>query len=285
MKTGIIRYNLAERGRQYRGTERNFDIPAIVRAINSGVTQEKVRHRDMLGYFGHWPRVKFGMNPSEGGIIDGKVIPVEPAMVTIYLKAYDDGTIEHEEEFSDDTLPGMIAQRMYKSKMGGFSSAIDERKPEFFGFDYVTEPNYTTNRGYELALDSAGVTLDSIVAVNEYNAQLMGVLGLLDSLNGEHSKAMQYQREVEQQLRLANETIVRMAEENDQYISMIARGTNTLDSLEAIMPLITDPRRARDIRDSIKSFHTAELVKIHIPENEPSPQEREQQRTLSRFLR
>src|SRR5258708_18352055 len=166
MKTEIIRYNLTERGRTYRGKERSFDIPRIVAAINSGACQEKVKHRDMLGYYGHWPRVKFGMNPAEGGVVDGKAVRVEPAIVTTYLKALDDGTVEHQEEFLDNDA-GKLAYNLYKSKAGGFSSAIDEFRrsgPEFYGFDYVLEPNYSTNRGYDIALDSA-LTLDAVEAI------------------------------------------------------------------------------------------------------------------------
>lgn len=36
----------------------------------------------MRGYFGQWPRIKFGMMPAEGGLIDGKSIAVEPALLT-----------------------------------------------------------------------------------------------------------------------------------------------------------------------------------------------------------
>jgi len=35
--------------------------------------------------------VKFGMNPAEGGIADGKAQAVEPALVTTHLVAHSDG--------------------------------------------------------------------------------------------------------------------------------------------------------------------------------------------------
>ena len=122
----LIRYNLKDRGRQFRGVERNFDIPAIVAAINSPACQERVKTRGMLGYLGHWVRIRFGLEPPEGGIAQGKAQAVEPAIVTTYLKAYPNGDIEHQTEFLD-TDPGRIASRMYDSKVGGFSSAIDEK--------------------------------------------------------------------------------------------------------------------------------------------------------------
>lgn len=75
MQTNVITYNLKERGRQYRGKERHFNIRAIVAAINGPACQERVRNRDMQGYYGHWPRIKFGLNPAEGGLDGGKPAP------------------------------------------------------------------------------------------------------------------------------------------------------------------------------------------------------------------
>ena len=64
METKIITYNLKDRGRQYRGKERNFNIRAIVDAINSPECQERVKNRDMHGFYGHLTRVKCGMIPN-----------------------------------------------------------------------------------------------------------------------------------------------------------------------------------------------------------------------------
>lgn len=152
MKTGTIRYSLRDRGRRFRGQPRNFDIPKLVAAINGPSVQERVTNRDMHGYFGHWPRMKFGLIPGEGGIVDGVQVAVEPAFITTSLKAFDDGMVEHEAEFLDNAS-GRVAYRMMASKAGGFSSAIDERRPLFAGFDFVLEPNFTHNRPY--ALDAA----------------------------------------------------------------------------------------------------------------------------------
>ena len=78
METGLIKYNLKDRERQYRGQERNYNIKAIVDAINGNECQERVQKGDMLGYYGHWPRLKFGMAPTEGGMdASGKIIMLE----------------------------------------------------------------------------------------------------------------------------------------------------------------------------------------------------------------
>ncbi|NDI85085.1 hypothetical protein [Undibacterium crateris] len=279
-QTGIIKYNLKDRGRKFRGKERNFDIPAIVRAINSGATQEKVKHRDMFGYYGHWPRIKFGLNPAEGGIVDGRHVSIEPAMVTIHLKAYDDGTIEHEAEFLD-TNSGNLAQRLFARKTGGFSSAIDELKPEFYGFDYVLEPNFTTNRGYELSLDSvgsSGMTLDDIgnFVADEYNRQLIGVLKLLDSLNNEHANAL--------------DIVAKLTAENEHYLSLISssRGAGVaLDSLsfESISPLVVDKNSAHRLMGDIAYFKDAPLFGVEVPGENKAKKVDENDRITNRFIR
>lgn len=193
MKTDLITYNLKDRGRDYRGQDRAYskeeNLPRLVSAINSDETQERVRNRDMQGYYGHWIRLKFGLIPQECKIVDGKVACVEPAFVTTHLRAYDDGVVEHREEFAQ-TKAGELAWKLFNSRTGGFSSAIDESKPEFFGFDYVLEPNFTTNRGYTLdsvmgeLMDSsndmeAPCVLDSLMYA-EYEAGLNALSSLID---------------------------------------------------------------------------------------------------------
>jgi hypothetical protein len=194
MKTGIISFNVKDRGRQYRGQDRNFDCVALARVINGPEVQERVRNRDLHGYYGHLPRRLFGMNPGEGGIYRGQHVRIEPALVTTTLRALDDGTIEHEEEFLD-TPPGRSAKRLFSSRAGGWSSAItcDETATRlagrdiasgFFGFDYVAEPNYATNRGFALdgVSEEDGVVLD---AVTDSQSAIVMLDGLYNALQAE----------------------------------------------------------------------------------------------------
>lgn len=121
METGVIKYNLKERGRQFRGFARkNLDYAAIASAINSPACQECVKNRDMLGYFGHWPRVKFGMVPQEGGMdyAKGKPFFVEPALVTTFLQADANGNIEHKAEFLG-TDSGQVSEPVSNSAHPG----------------------------------------------------------------------------------------------------------------------------------------------------------------------
>lgn len=217
-RTGIIKFNVKDRARRYRGVDRNFDTVKLASIINGGDVQERVKCRDMQGYFGHWPRVRFGMNPTEGGILDGKVVALEPAIVSTYIKADPDGNIEHEAEFLD-TSAGRLAEKLFLSKTGGFSSAIDAKKLGgqqvpfgFYGFDYVLEPNFSKNRGYSAILD--GVTDEQMLAVlddvADYRGMLDAVSGLYDSLQTAYD--------------LQAAAMRRLAEENEQLMSMLSKG-------------------------------------------------------------
>jgi len=223
-KTDLIVYNVRERGRKARGQDRNFDTVALARLINGAAVQEKVRHGDMNGYYGHWPRQVLGMEPSEGGIVDGKVISIPPALRTIELRADPDGTIYYRAEFLD-TNEGKIAAKLFASKSGGFSSAIDAipgtnpAVPKgFYGFDYVGEPNYTTNRGHKVVLDGVErdltereellVLLDS--AVGESMGAATALAAMLDAVQAQHMLALQ--------------TLERLEVENNDLLGRLSRG-------------------------------------------------------------
>lgn len=230
--TDSITYNVNERGRKYRGVDRVFDTAALATMINSPKVQEKVKHGDMLGYFGHWPRLKFGMEFTEGGIDkeSGKAIALPAAIRTLEVKAENDGTITHRAEFLD-TEAGQIAEGLFKSKAGGFSSAIDAMPRTnpyiprgFYGFDYVYEPNYSTNRGHKVVLDSISpelaLMLDSVLEQAAIEQSEMTVL--FDSLHAQHLDVLT--------------VLERMSNERDELLERLARqsgvdGKVVLDSL------------------------------------------------------
>lgn len=270
-QTPIIKFNLKERGRKYRGKERHFNIRAITQAINSPACQERVANRDMLGFLGHWPRVRFGMNPAEGGLAEGRAHAVEPAIVTTLLRAHPDGTIEHQAEFLD-TAPGQIASRMYASRVGGFSSAIDPVPPEFFGFDYVNEPNYSTNRGYVLD-DVTNMSFDDVLAA-EQNEQTRAMLALLDSATAAREAAEQ--------------ALDRLQVENEQLLSILAsKGmpTSVLDSV-AVPPMVVDvapmDRMQRDAHDFRKATRLPGFTR---PDTSTAAQPDVYKRLLGNFTR
>lgn len=187
LKTGLIRYNVNERGRKYTGTPRRFNVPKFVAVTNGRQVQEMVAKRDLYGYLGHDIRRRFGLYPPETVLENGAVVPIEPAFVTTYLKAYDDGTVEHEAEFLDTPL-GRTAQSWFEKKIGGFSSVIapSEQDPSMnWGFDYVNSPNFDGNRGY--VMDSAAQAwemnrLTSKQKAEWYQARQMEQQAVMDAL-------------------------------------------------------------------------------------------------------
>ena len=252
IKTGVIRFNVRDRGRRFRGVDRNFDTVALADLINGGEVQERVKNGDMLGYWGHWPRVKFGLDVSEGTMVGGKPVHIEPAVRTTHLKAYPDGTIEHESEFLD-TAPGRLAGRVWSSKAGGWSSAINAPRrgsmqvpSSFHGFDYVLEPNFTANRGY--ALDSTGYRIDPdgmdeadqmvLDEVGQYTALVESTTVLLDRQQADYD-------------RLAETFDAVMAENNDLrgMLAKVPRAT----SADAPAPAPKKPTRA-EVLDAVKQM-------------------------------
>lgn len=224
----IITFNVNKLGRTYRGSARNFDTRALAALVNSPATQERVKNRDMIGYYGHFQRMKFGLIPPETVIVNGKAISIEPAITTTYLRAHDDGTIEHRTEFLD-TAAGKVAARLNRSKTGGFSTAIHAKErggrdfaTVFAGFDYVLEPNVTYNRGY--TFDSVGGSGDGDggdifdCVMQDFDQSNTAMIALYDSLHADHGLAMA--------------TMQRLQEDNEELLSLLARGGHTvLDSV------------------------------------------------------
>jgi|SRR5580765_892984 len=273
MQTNVITYNLKDRGRQYRGKERHFNIRAIVAAINGPACQERVRNRDMQGYYGHWPRIKFGMNPAEGGLDGGKPALVEPALVTTLLRAHEDGTIEHQAEFLD-TDSGQVAAKLYASRTGGFSSAIDQKtRTVFCGFDYVLEPNYSTNRGYTLD-DVRDMTLDDIGAAI-YDEQLRGMALLLDAADAERERA--------------SDVIERLSAENEQLLSLLAtKGIDAGATLDAvgIAPLVLSSGMSERMACDMAAFHGAGALPRFVgPKLDEAPADPLYGRLMGKFTR
>lgn len=169
VKTDLITFDITKRGRKFRGRERGFNPAIVAKIINSGSVQERVKNRDLYGYYGHWPRKALKkLDPTEGGIVNGKAIIIEPAFITTHLLAKPDGTIEHIAEFFDNA-PGKAASGLMANRAGGFSAVMNEDEGKFHGFDYVLEPNFTGNRPYTMdsAIEEIGITYDEVAAYME----------------------------------------------------------------------------------------------------------------------
>lgn len=247
ISTPMIQYSLKDRGRKHTGQVRNFNTKLICDAINSPACQEMVSSRGMVGYYGHFPRVRFGMMPSEGGMDGGKYVPVDPAFVTTHLSATPEGIIRHQAEFLD-TAAGLVAAKAWNGRVGGFSSAIDEAKPQFFGFDYVLQPNYLDNSFRGVVLDDVmggnfgELTYDDIYAA-EQDEQKQAMIVLLDSLDRERN--------------VSSETIERLQQENEQLLSMLAKkGIDPSMVLDAsyVAPIMVSGGTLDSIQRDMESF-------------------------------
>lgn len=250
METPTIRYNLKDRGRQFTGQRRNFNLRAIADAINSPATQETVASRGMTGYYGHAPRVRYGLAPVEGGFEQGKYKVVQPAIVTTYLRADHDGNVEHRAEFLD-TDDGVLAAKLWAGKVGGFSSAIDEGKPAFYGFDYVVQPNYLGNSFRNVVMDGAVqvtddvVTYDSVYAIEQSElAGGLAIAAILDSIHAERDAT--------------NRVIERLSIENEQLLSAMAAGGRdvgvVLDGMGAVRPILVSTEAAERMQRDRQVF-------------------------------
>lgn len=238
-RTDTITFNCNDRKRFHTGRNRQYDLRAVNLLINDKVVQERVQHRDIFGYFGHWIREEFGVQPQEGGIIDGKIVIPEPALNIIELSADDKGNISFKVEFLDTPM-GRMAKRLYLNKKGGFSivwrfaSKFPSPKQypyEFFGFDFVIAPNFSGNRGY--AMDSANsgddledMAMDSTEGIGAMQS-VIGLTRLVDSLQNSQE--------------LMEDTIARQQATIDELVLLNARGKRGTVAMDGI--------NAKDMKD------------------------------------
>ncbi|NNP70402.1 hypothetical protein [Acinetobacter sp. Ac_5812] len=153
-KTKRITYNLYDRGRLHSGKDRsNVDMKAMIAQINDPSVQDMIKSGTFWGYNGHEIRRRFGMNPPDSVIIDGKVVYLERSIRTLESTAKPNGDVTHVHEFLENES-GEYARKQYLARAGGFSSAQNYKRAGlglipvgFYGFDYVMQPNYATNVG------------------------------------------------------------------------------------------------------------------------------------------
>jgi hypothetical protein len=271
-RTGVIRYNLNDNGRTFTGQSRKIDIDAAMRLFNGAALQESVQKGDIVGYVGHQYREKYKLDVPETVIEDGKTVVLEPAVRTIYIKCSPTGDIEHEQEFLN-TAPGRVAQRLWDSKAYGFSSAIyapEEgglRVPRgYFGMDLVRAPNYDSNRGYAVMLDSADAgAFSGVDTFASDNAALLDAVDTMikDSDAGALSISSAYLEQCQM-----NDDLV---EQNARLLEMLSKAkiaAPMLDNAPSVMErgIPMDPGTA--MLDSAKRFMSNDALPGYQPEPE-----------------
>ena len=275
-RSGLIRFNAKRRMRTYRGQSRDFNIPRLMDAVNSAAVQERVRKGDMQGYYGHWPRRVFGMEPEEGGIVDGKVVTLEPSHRIIYLRGYENGDIEHEVEFLDNEAGRTAYQNHMVNKVGGFSTVISGRGDNycFHGMDFVMEPNFSGNRAF--------ATLDSTSQATSYDVVWLDGVDAADDLS---------ESQVIQTLKAA---VLQLKQQNNHLTKALNLSSETLDSVITQRDQQTTPSEsshlqainAQAIDQRVKGFLSLTLDSVVDSEQqqETHRQEREQDTLAQRMM-
>lgn len=281
-KTNKITFNVNDLQRQHTGQKRCYDNVGLSRLINSPQIQERVKKGDLLGYYGHWPRKKFGMQPQEGGMDGDKPITLKPAIRTTFLEADNKGNLTHQTEFLD-TQEGKDAYDLYQNKVGGFSAAmttapkgVTELPVRFYGFDYVLEPNFSGNRGYTLAFDSVlndpiflerfdsiedeGETGDLIHVFDSvedellYQGQVMG--DLYRRLKKDYCHVLDSAGAMSSEKAQLEQTIKEMLQKQAKQANYTSRS-----------PIFIDERKVSRFDDA-NSFLTADLAKLDLSQDD-----------------
>lgn len=254
--TKTLTYNLKDRGRLYGGKDRsNVDMKAMIRKINSPEIQEQVDSGFLNGFCGHQIRQRWGMIPPESVEIDGKILYLEPAIRTLSIKAFDDATVEHRQEFFEN-VAGEHVMRQYKAKVGGFSTAVNYfidgpilRPNVFGGIDYVFSPNYVDNASIGL-FDSSTASEVLPIIHQMLDSEIVALYDSMHSSNQDHEylQAMSKRaRAAERELaRLKKQTARRVQKTQqitlDQYDSSLYSNTLNFDQeLEAAKAFLTVP--------------------------------------------
>ncbi|MBK9294892.1 MAG: hypothetical protein IPM57_10720 [Oligoflexia bacterium] len=245
--TGLITYNVKDTGRTLTQTPRKYNIRGVYELLNSKTVQEGIKNGDYFGYFGHWIRELLGLDPLEGGFIDGKLVLAEPALSIKQISADLDGNVSFKVQFLDTPM-GNMAKRVYKNKKGGFSIVWDYAvQPDgsllpylYYGTDFVLNPNFTKSRGY--AMDAAKkdfgmVAMDStdLYSMGEYIKSILTKNAALEADNK------------------------RLQADNDNMVLSMARGT-AFDSAKKPIPVMPTLPNSSNLLANSDDFLTANLA-------------------------
>lgn len=295
-KTKAITYNIKERGRKYAGQDRsNVDVLSMVNSINSPLVQELVATGDMYGYYGHEVRMLHGMNPPDTVFTDdGREIRIAPAIRTIELSADKQGNVTHREEFLENAT-GDYAYEQYKAGIGGFSTAV-AFKPSmsglrqvngFYGFDYVRNPNYHTNKGFG-AFD--GLMFDSLQ--NPTDEQLLLKQALEQSFIAQYDSIYQIMgakhdvQTATQMVDFYQQEALASQQQLMDYISRKERLTQKRQNRQEQLldSLICPSAPFSRFLDEVKAFDSVDLNRVNQSGKSQTPEQNRDYSGLTRIL-
>lgn len=170
LKTVTDRFSLVEKIRKYTPqNERAYVIESVHNTFESPETKERIALGEMYGYYGHGRRAlhykktkSLTLPETSVVVVDGKPVVLDnvPSNRTLEVSIDDNGIVTHTQEVLD-TDAGRIVQGMINSNAGGWSWAthgpdgVVSLVRSFYGFDYVTNPNYISLDKKSLMLESA----------------------------------------------------------------------------------------------------------------------------------
>jgi hypothetical protein len=153
------------------GVARNYTPEDYKAMVESKSTQGRIANGYAVGYYSHSNR-----NPHKGYIPserNGEGNEVIPCCKTLEMK-WVNGKVRHTQRILANKI-GKEIQKLIEGGVGGFSSVHNLKTKEFFGFDYVITPNFSSNRAIVDNVCEGGVcALDSITTEVESYLKLIG---------------------------------------------------------------------------------------------------------------
>lgn len=172
LKTVTDRFSLVDSIRRHTPqNERNYLLKSVRATLTDPRVKEHIALGEMYGYYGHGRRAlqyakngRLTLDEVSVVMVDGKPVTLTnvPSNRTLQVDIDDNGIVTHTQEILD-TDPGRIVQGMESSNAGGWSWATSGDDTSwrsvvtgFYGFDYVTTPNYISLDRKSLMLESNG---------------------------------------------------------------------------------------------------------------------------------
>ena len=174
------RFSIFKDGRTLGANGRKYMLESVQRMFASKQFLEGLRLGEHYGYFGHQARVRKGLRvpESEVVVVNGKAINLTniPSNITAACSIDDAGVVTHTQRILRSETGGAVTS-LLESTAGGWSWAVGGVEQgaasiarKFYGFDYVTTPNY-------ISLDRQGLMLESNDSEQMMLESLSGVAG------------------------------------------------------------------------------------------------------------
>ncbi len=255
-------FSIFDTGRRYTGKQRGYLLDNVSKVINSAAVRERLRLRQLQGYFGHTMRELAGkLSLTSKNVLtlpNGQQIVADavPGCVTTDLQIDSKGNVTHVQEVLDNDEGNKI-WGLHKNRVGGFSWAASGGASggntvlsDLFGFDYVPDPLNANNRGWVMdSNDEAPCREDLLKGLKTEGVDKAGTV--LDSWYASMS--------------LANE---RYQEKNREYELMLLDSESERNDLQ----LLTDSlelqvEQANSARKSLKAHYEDQIQQINDSHN------------------